>query len=183
MSPNGKHQAMQHGMPLGRSIGRTGKFVRAWGDRELADLGSSVTEWIVLRNIVIAPEPGASQAEIARFSDMGGPALVRHLDRLEADGLVTRTRDSADRRTIRLRLTAAGHAHFDAVRAVMERCDSELRALLADDEADVMQRALDTLFAFCLTELYGEGAFDEAPRAAPDPGPPKPSISRTRSKR
>ena len=68
--------------------------MRAWGDRELADLGSSVTEWIVLRNIAVAPEPGASQAEIARFSDMGGPALVRHIDRLEADGLVTRTRDS-----------------------------------------------------------------------------------------
>ena len=65
----------------------------------------------------------------------------------------------------------------------MERCDSELRALLADDEADVMQRALDTLFAFCLTELYGEGAFADAPRAAPDPEPPNPSTSRTRSKR
>src|SRR6476469_7985924 len=120
-------RSTQSQMPLGRSIGRPAKFVRAWGDRELADLDSSVTEWIVLRNIVIAPEPGASQAEIARFSDMGGPALVRHLDRLEADGLVTRTRDSADRRTIRLRLTASGHAHFDAIRAVMERCDSQLR--------------------------------------------------------
>jgi MarR family transcriptional regulator for hemolysin len=173
----------QDKMPLGRSIGRTGKFVRAWGDRELADLGSAVTEWIVLRNIAIAPEPGASQAEIARFSDMGGPALVRHIDRLEADGFVTRTRDVADRRTIRLRLTPAGHAHFDKIRAVMERCDRELRALLTDEEAEVMQRALDTLFAFCLTELYGEVAFDAGPRLAPDPEPPKPPTSRARSKR
>ena len=108
MAPNGKHQAMHHGMPLGRSIGRTGKFVRAWGDRELAELGSSVTEWIVLCNIVIAPEPGASQTEIARFSDMGGPALVRHLDRLEADGHRHPHARRSDRRTIRLRLTAAG---------------------------------------------------------------------------
>ena len=36
----------------------------------------------------------------------------------------------------------------------MERCDSELRALLADDEADVMQRALDTLFTLWLAEMY-----------------------------
>jgi MarR family transcriptional regulator for hemolysin len=159
-------------MPLGRSIGRTGKFVRAWGDRELANLGSSVTEWIVLRNIAVAPDPGASQAEIARFSDMGGPALVRHIDRLEHDGLVTRTRDTADRRTIRLRLTPAGHTHFDKTRAVMERCDRELRALLTGEEAEVMQRALDTLFAFCLTELYGDDAES-----------PKPPTSRARSKR
>src|SRR5262245_2682124 len=132
-------------MPLGRSIGRTSKFVRALGDRELAALGSDVTEWIVLRNIAVAPEPGASQAEIAHFSDMGGPALVRHIDRLEADGLVTRTRDSADRRTIRLRLTEQGHAHFDEIRVVMERVDRELRAKLDKDEAEIMQRALDTL--------------------------------------
>jgi hypothetical protein len=108
---------------------------------------------------------------------------VRHIDRLEAHGHVTRKRDTTDRRTTRLRLTPAGHAHFDKIRAVMERCDSELRALLTDEEAEVMQRALDTLFAFCLTELYGEGAHDAAPRLAPDPEPPKPPTSRARSKR
>ena len=54
---------------------------------------------------------------------MGGPALVRHIDRLEADGIVTRTRDPADRRVIRLRLTAAGARPLDEIRAVMSRCD------------------------------------------------------------
>ena len=75
-------------VPLGRSIGRAHKFVRAWGRRELAPLGASVTECIVLFHIDGAAAPGASQTEIARFSDMGGPALVRHIDRLEADGIV-----------------------------------------------------------------------------------------------
>ena len=153
MPPNGKHQAMQHGMPLGRSIGRTGKFVRAWGDRELADLGSSVTEWIVLFHIADAPEPGASQTEIARYSDMGGPALVRHIDRLEADGIVTRTRDAADRRIIRLSLTPKGRDRLDAVREVMARCDEQLRSLLSQQEARVLTRALDKLFGFCLGEV------------------------------
>src|SRR6188472_4560785 len=96
------------GIPLGRSIGRTHKFVRAYGDRELAPLGSSVTEWIVLFHIATAPEPGASQTEIARFSDMGGPALVRHIDRLERDGHVQRRRDEVDRRIVRVTVTDAG---------------------------------------------------------------------------
>src|SRR4051794_8999028 len=109
------------GMPLGRSIGRTHKFVRAWGDRELAPLGSSVTEWIVLYHIASADEPGASQTEIAKFSDMGGPALVRHIDRLEAEGIVTRTRDANDRRIIRLSLTPAGHERLEDLRVVMAR--------------------------------------------------------------
>ena len=139
--------------PLGRSIGRTHKFVRAWADRELATLGSSVTEWIVLFHIADAPPPGASQTEIARYSDMGGPALVRHIDRLEADGIVVRTRDAADRRIIRLSLTPKGHERLLAVREVMARCDEQLRSLLTQQEARVLTRALDKLFGFCLGEV------------------------------
>src|SRR3954452_17084172 len=140
-------------MPLGRSIGRTHKFARALGDRALADLGSSVTEWIVLSHIANSPKPGASQTEIARYSDMGGPALVRHIDRLEAEGIVTRTRDGSDRRLIRLHLTRAGRARLEAIRTVMVRCDEQLRSVLTDEEAAIMQRALDKLFEFCLAEM------------------------------
>ena len=141
------------GMPLGRSIGRAHKFVRAWGDRELAPLGSSVTEWIVLFHIAMAPEPGASQTEIARFADMGGPGLLRHIDRLEADGIVTRTRDTADRRVVRLSLTEAGLDRLEELRVVMARCDEQLRSVLPDGEADALQRSLDKVFEFVLGEL------------------------------
>jgi len=139
--------------PLARSVGRAHKVVRAWCDDQLAPLDASVTEWIVLFNIADAAAPGASQAEIARCSDMGGPALVRHIDRLEADGLVTRTRDRSDRRTVRLQLTAAGQKRFEAIRAVVQRCDAELRAVLTKREADIMQDALQKLYGFCSGEL------------------------------
>ena len=142
-------------MPLGRSIGRAHKFVHAWGDRQLAPIGASVTDWILLFHISAAAPPGLSQTEIARFSDMGGPALVRHLDRLEQEGIVLRTRDTADRRVTRVTITAAGAARLEEIRAVMERCDERLRALLTPKEQDVMQGALDKLFDFALGELYG----------------------------
>jgi DNA-binding MarR family transcriptional regulator len=141
-------------------------MVRAWGDREMAALDSSVTEWIVLFHIGTAPAPGASQTVIARYSEMGGPALVRHIDRLEADGIVTRTRDTADRRVIRLALTDAGHERLEALRQVMARCDAELRSALTEHEADVMQVALDKVFGFALDQLH-----DGDPSAVP-PGPP-----------
>jgi MarR family transcriptional regulator for hemolysin len=79
---------------------------------------------------------------------MGGPALVRHIDRLEAEGLVTRTRDASDRRTIRLHLTSAGRKRFEAIRAVIERCDNQVRAVLSEREAAVVQRALHKLSDF-----------------------------------
>ena len=149
--------------PLGRSIGRAHKLLRAWGDRALADLDSSVTEWIVLVNIDNAPPPGASQAEIARFSDMGGPALVRHIDRLEADGIVERSRDLTDRRVIRLTLTAAGRRRLADLHVVISRCDAEMRAVISANDAAVMQRTLDALFVHALarrSESAGGGAIE-----------------------
>jgi DNA-binding MarR family transcriptional regulator len=133
---------------IGRSIGRTHKFVRAWGDRALAPLGASVTDYILLKQIHIADDPGLSQTEIAHFSDMTGPALVRHLDRLEADGIVRRARDENDRRITRVRLTDAGEARLAEIGAVMDRCDKTLRSKLTKEEAEVMQRALDTIFDY-----------------------------------
>ena len=141
-------------MPLGRSIGRAHKFVHAWGDRELAPIGASVTDWILLFHISSAAPPGLSQTEIARFSDMGGPALVRHLDRLEQEAIVRRTRDTADRRVVRVTITPAGESRLQEIRAVMERCDERLRSLLSPREQDVLQAALDKLFEFALGELH-----------------------------
>ena len=143
------------------SAGRTSSCA-AWGDRELADLGSSVTEFIVLSHIADAPSPGASQTEIARFSDMGGPALVRHIDRLEADGIVTRRRDTDDRRVVRISLTPAGRRRLTAIRAVIARCDAEMRSVITVEEASVLERSLDKLFAFARTELYGADCTDAA---------------------
>jgi MarR family transcriptional regulator for hemolysin len=142
--------------PLGRSIGRTAKFVRAWGDRELAPIGSSVTEWILLFHVASAPAPGMSQTEIARFSDMGGPALVRHIDRLERDGIVRRTRDESDRRVMRVTITAKGRRRLDEIAVVMARCDRKLREVLTAREQDVLQGALDKVFEFVRAELHGD---------------------------
>jgi DNA-binding MarR family transcriptional regulator len=145
-------------VPLGRSIGRAHKFVRAWGDRELAPIGASVTDFVLLFHIDSAPAPGMSQTEVARFADMGGPALVRHLDRMEGEGLVQRTRDDADRRILRVTLTDAGRARLAEIATVMARCDLQLRALLTPEEAAVVQGALDKLFDFALGELHGKPA-------------------------
>ena len=153
--------AAPHFTPIGRSIGRTHKFLHAWGDRELAPLGASVTDFILLFHIESAPEPGLSQIEIARFSDMGGPALVRHLDRLEREGIVQRTRDAADRRIMRVTLTDAGRARLTDIKAVIERVDEQVRSVLTPEEADVLQTALDKVWGLALSELYATSTTPE----------------------
>jgi MarR family transcriptional regulator for hemolysin len=148
-------------LPIGRSIGRAHKFLHVWGDRELAPFGASVTDWILLFQIQRAPEPGLSQTEVARFSDMGGPALVRHLDRLERDGLVQRTRDAADRRIMRVRLTDLGRARLAELKAVMVRVDEQVRAVLTAEEATVLQTALDKVWGLALSELYAANPLND----------------------
>jgi MarR family transcriptional regulator for hemolysin len=166
--------------PLGRSIGRAHKFVRAWGDRELAPLGASVTDYILLVQVASAAAPGLSQIEIARFADMGGPALVRHLDRMERDGHVQRTRDAADRRIMRVTLTEAGGDRLRELQVVMARCDAKMRSWLTVEEATVMQGALDKVFELTLAELHVPGA---APAPADPPLTSPPPTSKARSKR
>jgi DNA-binding MarR family transcriptional regulator len=141
--------------PIGRSVGRAHKFLRAWGDRQLAPLDASVTDFILLWQIDAAPEPGASQTEIAHFSDMGGPALVRHLDRMERDGYVQRRRDGADRRIVRVTATDAGRDRLREIGAVMRRCDEEVRAVLTVEEQTILQTALDKVFSFAFTQFAG----------------------------
>ena len=145
------------GIPLGQAVGRTAKLVRQVGDRRLAALGATVTDWILLLHIADAASPGLSQAEVARFSDMSGPALVRHLDRMAEDGIIVRTRDADDRRISRITLTAAGQRRRDELRAVMEAMDHELRSMLTENEQRVMVKALDKLFTWSLAEVQGKG--------------------------
>ena len=121
----------------------------------LAPLGASVTDYILLHHAAAAAPPGLSQTEVARFADMGGPALVRHLDRMERDGFLRRERDSSDRRIVRVAVTPTGKARLAEIAAVMDRCDDQLRSLLTAAEADVLQRACDRIFEFALGEMSG----------------------------
>jgi MarR family transcriptional regulator for hemolysin len=143
-------------MPIGRSVGRAHKFVRAWGDRCLAPLDATVTDWILLSHADSAPAPGLSQSEVARFADMGGPALVRHLDRLEEDSILVRTRDTEDRRVVRVTVTDKGRSRLEELRTVMDDCDAQLRAQLTAQEQQVLQRACDRIFEFAYGQLQEE---------------------------
>jgi DNA-binding MarR family transcriptional regulator len=143
-------------LPIGRQLGRSHKVVRAWGDRCLAPLDATVTDWILLFFIEDAAAPGLSQTDVARFADMTGPALVRHLDRLEAEGILQRIRDPDDRRVMRVRLTERGRARRDQIGAVMTECDRELRAVLTTEEQDVLERATTKLFEFAQARLNDE---------------------------
>lgn len=64
---------------------------------------------------VLAEEGGIALGELADHTVIDKPALTHVIDQMEADGLVERRTDDADRRVIKVSLTGEGRALFERV--------------------------------------------------------------------
>jgi DNA-binding MarR family transcriptional regulator len=126
--------------PLGRQLYLTYRAMRDRLDEDLRALGGSVPQWIVLKSV--GDEPDLSQRELADRVLVTGSTLTHHLDRMEGDGFITRNRDTTDRRIVRISLTASGKHRRTELENVVAAADRRLRGLLADDDAEVLQRIL-----------------------------------------
>ena len=141
--------------PLGRRLYLGQRAVAEVLDRRLQAKGASLWNWVLLREATRAS--GASQRELADLMHIEPPTLVRHLDRLEADGYVERRPDPDDRRRLLVFVTAAGRRRLTELHKVAERTDADLRSLLTDDEIEVLGDALLRVHAH-FTTLAGEEA-------------------------
>src|ERR1700720_1696813 len=88
--------------------------------RVLKTGGLSATQYNVLRILRGAPE-GLACGEIASRMITRDPDITRLLDRLEKRGLISRRRESTDRRTVMARITPEGLA-------LLNRLDEPVRA-------------------------------------------------------
>ena len=86
-------------------------------DRRLVDHDLTHAQWVPL--FKLAHGECATMAELARTLQQDPAAMTRALDRLEAKGLVQRTRSSSDRRVQNLELTDAGRQVAAVVPAVL----------------------------------------------------------------
>ena len=67
-------------------------------------------------------QDGLTQTEMHKQIGIEQPTAVRTLDRMERDGLIIRTRSTADRRAIEIRLTEKGRD----CQTIIEQCAYEL---------------------------------------------------------
>jgi len=108
---------------------------------------ASVTpeQYQVLRTLRSAGSSGIALSAVAERSPSGDPDVTRLLDRLERQGLATRTRENPDRRVVTARITGAG-------RRLLEKLDKPVSALHARQFAELgegsireLRRLLDKL--------------------------------------
>src|SRR6266850_1680674 len=135
---------------LGRNLAHAFKAMRECTDQRMAEHGASLATWLVLHHAV--EEPDLSQSHLASRLAIEAPTLVRHLDKLEADGLLERRRDAHDRRVARIRVTEAGRKAETRLRAIADAMDAELRELLGADHA-VVERGLQRIRDHSLAAL------------------------------
>ncbi|HEU0335029.1 MAG TPA: MarR family winged helix-turn-helix transcriptional regulator, partial [Gaiellaceae bacterium] len=110
-----------------------------------ATVGGSLPIWLVLSSLRGGGRP--AQNELALAMGIEGPTLTRHLDGLEASGLVRRARDDRDRRVVRVELTPAGEELHTALLEVVIDFNRRLRAGIAAEELAALERTLAQLEA------------------------------------
>lgn len=71
--------------------------------------------------------------------------MTQLIDRLEADKLVERVSDPADRRTVRAMLTPEGRARYEEGIRLLEETEQELFAGLADPDRAELARLIQAL--------------------------------------
>jgi MarR family transcriptional regulator for hemolysin len=131
--------------PLGLTLALSAKAVSRAFDDALAAAGGSRPTWLVLMSL--KARRLASQEALAAAVGIRGATLTHHLDAMEADGLLTRRRDPANRRVHLVELTAGGDAAFHRLRGAATEFDRRLRAGLSEAEQARLLALLDRLRA------------------------------------
>jgi DNA-binding MarR family transcriptional regulator len=110
--------------------------------REIHSLG--VTGGQVSLLVQIKKRPGITASELADLERISAPGMSGHIVRLEAAGLIERTR-AADRRRIGLTVTVAGDKVLSDVRKRRTAWLAKRLKALGDDEREAIEAALPAL--------------------------------------
>ncbi|WP_431678334.1 MarR family winged helix-turn-helix transcriptional regulator [Kitasatospora sp. KL5] len=111
------------------TLSRLSRRMNVAYSRQLAVLGITSAEWEVLKALVFAGSPyRLGPGELAKRLGLTPAAMTHRIDRMVADGLVTRDRDEANRVRVIIELTETGRDQW-----------LELMRMAAVFEADLLQ--------------------------------------------
>jgi DNA-binding MarR family transcriptional regulator len=113
-------------------------------EEALASAGLSMAKFDVLSQLAEAGEP-VTLSELAEGSCCVRSNITQLVDRLEADGLVRRIDDPADRRVVRAGLTPLGTKRQAEGARQVDRVQAEFAASLSESDRKALKRVLATL--------------------------------------
>jgi MarR family transcriptional regulator, organic hydroperoxide resistance regulator len=116
-------------------------------DRALAPLSLTHAQYVLLASLLGLTRDGQrpSQRELADHTGLEALYVSKLARALDADGLVQRTRDAVDTRTVRLSLTERGHEVVVPAIAEVRRLQERMLAPLGADRTRAFVRDLTAL--------------------------------------
>ncbi len=130
---------------VGHLMHRTVLQMRRRIERRMADHGLTAAQWVPLWMLATGQADNAQAIACASHSDAG--SVTRMLDRLEAKGLVARTRSAADRRVVQLELTDAGREVVREIPFVLADVNNDALRGFSSDDFEQLKSLLKRLHA------------------------------------
>jgi DNA-binding MarR family transcriptional regulator len=124
---------------------RTAAIVEHATDEVLRPYGITGTQFNVLRILRGAGEDGLCGREIGERMINRVPDVPRLLDRMEKAGLISRVRDSDDRRHVTARITDQGGKLLDEIGSLESNPVEKRFRRLANDQLQTLIAALDVI--------------------------------------
>ena len=109
----------------------------------LAKQGVAVSTWRILASLY--PDEQLSVSALAESCMTKQPTMTRMIDRLSAEGLVSRTTANDDRRRVRVSLTLEGQAKAAKLVKAARRDETTALARYSDREQAALKDTLRTL--------------------------------------
>lgn len=128
---------------LAHRLARASRIASDGFDAILRSWGLSGPEWSVLACLTDAE--GLEVGDLAAMATTQRPRLTELLDRMEADALVERRPDPADRRRLLVHLTEGGCARIAPVLVAAREHEAHMLAPFSDEERALIEHALDLL--------------------------------------
>lgn len=132
-------------VPIGLRLSQTARTVGRAFDEALATAGGSLPVWLVLLNLKIRKP--RTQRELAEAVGITEATLTHHLSAMDTAGLITRTRDTSNRRVQVVTLTDAGEEAFIRLRDAAIAFDAKLHADFTESDMATLAALLDRLTA------------------------------------
>lgn len=129
--------------PIGLRLARSAKSVSRAFDGALAEAGGSLPVWLVL--ISLKSQHLGNQRALADAVGIKEATLTHHLNAMDAQGLITRRRDPANRRVHLVELTETGEAAFGRLRNAAIAFDQRLRRGISREDIAVLEDLLGRL--------------------------------------
>jgi DNA-binding MarR family transcriptional regulator len=129
--------------------------------RRIAHLGVTPDQFTVMRTLLEADARGLSQRELTHLISSDPNTVASLLERMEAAGLIERTRNEKDRRAHRIHLLPVGKRKYAEARKISVALQGDILEILPEDEREEFLKTLALIADRCRAAAHGSKGIDK----------------------